>query len=174
MKYNGKSEVTTIKKKISVIRIIRKFRLLLLLIFLKIRFRIKTGKHVTIMDKFFAFYGKNIYIGNNVYIGRNAEFHAGENSKIVIGNDTFFGPSVYIDTHMHNFSRTDIPMNQQGRNEKDVLIGNDVWIGAKAVVLSGVEIGNGAIVGAGAVVTKNVEPYTIVGGVPARPIRKRK
>ncbi len=55
----------------------------------------------------------------------------------------------------------------------DIVIGNDVWIGYEAVVLSGVTIGDGAIVAARSVVTKDVPPYTIVGGVPARPIRKR-
>ena len=53
------------------------------------------------------------------------------------------------------------------------MVGNDVWIGYQAVVLSGVKIGDGAIIGARAVVTKDVPPYTIVGGVPAGPIRKR-
>lgn len=53
------------------------------------------------------------------------------------------------------------------------MIGNDVWIGYEAVILSGVHIGDGAIIGARAVVTRDVEPYTIMGGVPARPIRKR-
>ena len=55
----------------------------------------------------------------------------------------------------------------------DIIIGNDVWIGYEAVVLSGVHIGDGAIIGARAVVTKDVAPYTIVGGVPAKPIRTR-
>lgn len=58
-------------------------------------------------------------------------------------------------------------------NKGDIEIGNDVWIGFEAVVLSGVRIGNGAIIGTRAVVTKDVAPYTIVGGVPAKPIRKR-
>lgn len=58
-------------------------------------------------------------------------------------------------------------------NKGDIVIGNDVWIGYEAVILAGVTIGDGAIVGARAVVTKDVPPYTIVGGVPARPIRKR-
>lgn len=58
-------------------------------------------------------------------------------------------------------------------NKGDTTIGNDVWIGFDAVILSGVSIGNGAVVGARAVVTKDVPPYTIVGGVPAKPIRKR-
>ena len=58
-------------------------------------------------------------------------------------------------------------------NKGDIVIGNDVWIGYEAVVLSGVRIGNGAVIGARAVVTKDVEPYTVVGGVPAKPIKKR-
>ena len=58
-------------------------------------------------------------------------------------------------------------------NKGNIIIGNDVWIGYEAVILSGVTIGDGAIIGTHAVVTKDVPPYTIVGGVPAKPIRKR-
>lgn len=58
-------------------------------------------------------------------------------------------------------------------NKGDIVIGNDVWIGYEAVILSGVTIGDGAIIGTRAVVTKDVPSYTIVGGVPAKPIRKR-
>ena len=58
-------------------------------------------------------------------------------------------------------------------NRGDIVVGNDVWIGYETVVLSGVTIGDGAIIGTRAVVTKDVPPYTIIGGVPARPIRKR-
>lgn len=62
---------------------------------------------------------------------------------------------------------------QSWDNKGDILVGSDVWIGFEAVILSGVTIGDGAIIGARAVVTKDVPPYTIVGGVPAKPIRKR-
>lgn len=58
-------------------------------------------------------------------------------------------------------------------NKGDITVGNDVWIGYEAVILAGVTIGDGAIIGARAVVTKDVPPYTIVGGVPAKPIRRR-
>lgn len=58
-------------------------------------------------------------------------------------------------------------------NHGDIIIGNDVWIGFEAVIMQGVTIGDGAIIGTRSVVTKDVEPYTIVGGSPAKPIRKR-
>ena len=58
-------------------------------------------------------------------------------------------------------------------NKGDIVVGNDVWIGYEAVILAGVTIGDGAVIGARAVVTKDVPPYTVVGGVPAKPIKKR-
>ena len=64
-------------------------------------------------------------------------------------------------------------VSQSWDNKGDIIVGNDVWIGFEAVILAGVTIGDGAVIGARAVVTKDVPPYTIVGGVPARPIRKR-
>lgn len=60
---------------------------------------------------------------------------------------------------------------QSWDNKGDIIIGNDVWIGYEAVILAGVSIGDGAIIGARAVVTKDVPPYTIVGGVPAKSIK---
>lgn len=64
-------------------------------------------------------------------------------------------------------------VTQAWDNKGDIIIGNDVWIGYEAIIMSGVHIGNGAIIGTKAVVTKDVEPYTIVGGVPAQFIKKR-
>ena len=64
-------------------------------------------------------------------------------------------------------------VTQAWDNKGDIIIGNDVWIGYEAVILAGVTIGDGAIIGTRAVVTKDVPPYTIVGGVPAKPVRKR-
>lgn len=81
--------------------------------------------------------------------------------------------NVHIRTDTHNYYNKNIPMIYQGHFEKDIVIGDDVWIGFGAQILPGVKIGDGAIIGAGAVVTKDVEPYTIVGGVPAKIIKKR-
>lgn len=74
------------------------------------------------------------------------------------------------------FEEWDTPISEvrtSWDNNGDIVIGNDVWIGYEAVIMSGVHIGDGAIIGTRAVVTKDVEPYTIVGGLPAKPIRKR-
>lgn len=84
------------------------------------------------------------------------------------------GPDVTILTHTHNIERTDIPMGQQGMRVAEVVIGNDVWIGMRVVIMPGVKIGNGAVIGSCAVVTKDVSAFAIVGGVPAKIIKYRK
>jgi len=140
-----------------------------------LRYGLHAGKRPMIMAGFSTTaHAKDIHLGDNVLISRGGHFRAGRNSKIAIGDNCLFGPSVIIETHNHGFSRTDIPMNQQQLTEKDIIIGNDVWVGARVVILQGVTIGDGAIVAAGAVVTKDVAPYSIVGGVPAKLIRMRK
>lgn len=84
------------------------------------------------------------------------------------------GPDVSILTHTHNIERTDIPMGQQGMRVSEVIIGNDVWIGMRVVIMPGVRIGIGVVIGAGAAVTKDVPDYAVVGGVSARIIKFRK
>ena len=78
-------------------------------------------------------------------------------------------------TSSHNVESTFLPMNQQGSLPKQkVIIGDDVWIGTRVIILPGVRVGTGSIIGAGAVVTKDVPDYAIVGGVPAKIIKFRK
>ena len=76
-------------------------------------------------------------------------------------------------TDMHNSSRRDVPMIDQGHTCKDILVGDNVWIGYGAQVMGGVSIGSNSIIGAGAVVTKDVPDGAVVVGVPARIIRQR-
>lgn len=90
-----------------------------------------------------------------------------------IGKNVMMGPDVTILTHTHNIERTDIPMGQQGMRVAEVVIGNDVWIGMRVIIMPGVKVGDGVVIGAGAVVTKDVPDFAIVGGVPAKVIRYR-
>lgn len=93
--------------------------------------------------------------------------------RILIGQCTAIGPNVVIRAANHRFDRLDIPIMDQGHEPGEVIIGDDVWIAANCCITPGVHIGKGAIVGAGAVVTRNVEPFSIVGGVPAKVIGRR-
>jgi maltose O-acetyltransferase len=91
-----------------------------------------------------------------------------------IGRYVLMGPEVMIFTSGHGHDRTGVPMIFQGMTgPQSVCIEDDVWIGARAVLLPGVTIGRGSIVGAGAVVARTVEPYCVVAGNPARVVRRR-
>jgi acetyltransferase-like isoleucine patch superfamily enzyme len=92
---------------------------------------------------------------------------------LFIGASSMVGIQAILLTSSHCFERTDVPMRDQGMRYAPVRIGEDVWIGARAVILSGVTIGRGSIIAAGAVVTKDIEPFGIVAGVPAQVLRSR-
>ena len=110
-------------------------------------------------------------IGNNSGVGINANIQG----DITIGDNVMMGPEVAIYTVNHCTERIDIPMNVQGITpEKPVVIGNDVWIGTRVIILGGVKVGTGSIIAAGSVVTKSIPAYTIVAGVPAKVVRVRK
>lgn len=82
--------------------------------------------------------------------------------------------NVYIIGGDHNYRTSGIPSVLNGRDEaKSTVIGHDVWIGSRSTIMTGVVIGNGAIIAAGSVVTKDVEPYAIYGGAPAKKIKMR-
>ncbi|MBC8312926.1 MAG: acyltransferase [Candidatus Cloacimonetes bacterium] len=114
---------------------------------------------------------QNLSIGHNVAINDN--FWVNAIGKVEIGNNVLIGPSVIIHSANHNYARVDIPIREQGHTIEKVIIEDDVWIGARAIILPGVTIGKGAIIAAGAVVNKDVGSYTIVGGVPAKIIKRR-
>ena len=115
---------------------------------------------------FYTDCGKNITVGKNVFI--NSCCHFQDQGGIIIGDNVLIGHSVVIATLNHNQD----PNKRASILPKSVKIGNNVWIGSNATILGGVEIQDGAIIAAGAVVTKNVEKNTIVGGTPAKVIKK--
>ncbi len=137
---------------------------------------------------------RNMRLANGVRIGRHciltaqngslvlgeraalsANVHVGaDDGVITIGPRTAIGTGTVLRAANHRIDRTDIPMMDQGHVPGEIHIEEDVWIGANCVITADVRIGRGAVVGAGAVVTHDVEPYAIVGGVPARVIGTRR
>lgn len=111
-----------------------------------------------------------VLVRSGTYVNRYTLIDASE--SVEIGPDAMIGPHVYITDHDHGTAK-DQRVQDQPLVSKPVKIGRDVWIGTHAVILKGVTIGQGAIIAAGAVVTKDVDPYTIVGGVPAKVIGVR-
>lgn len=131
----------------------------------------KIGKRCNIDYGVYMRYMKHIEIGNDVWINRNSQLHASHNHKSVkisIGNHVAIGPNVIFFAAGHDTSTLNLE-NTAG----DIIVSDNVWICGRSVILQGVTIGEGAVVAAGSVVTKNVEPYTIVGGIPAVKIKDR-
>lgn len=148
------------------------------------------GKHVSFDP------GVDIQQPERIRVGDHVHFYRGVylspcNEWITIGDHCHFAPygilygpltlgnHVAVAAHVvfasvgHGYDRIDIPMVNQATAKKEIIVEDDVWIGANAVIIGGVRIGAHSIVGAGAVVTRDVAPYSVVGGSPARRIRKR-
>jgi len=131
----------------------------------------KCGDNVAIHPNVYLYNMYGMYIGNNVSI--HPMCYIDGFGGIEIGDNVSIAHGVTIMSTEHIFDRIDIPIKDQGTYGEKVIINENVWIGAKAVILAGVTIGRGSIIGAGAVVTKDVSQDVIVGGVPAKLIRKR-
>ena len=156
------------------------------------------AKHMPLSDSRFSFGAKRLrgfcaraalpHCGENVNIERGAQFawdlSIGDNSGVgvdslisfgvTIGSDVMMGPECMIFTNNHGMERRDIPMwKQKSSALQPVTIGNDVWIGARVIILPGVHVGDGAVIGAGSIVTKDVPSFGIVAGNPAHLIRMR-
>lgn len=131
-----------------------------------------TGKRIDssfrMFPPFYTDFGKNIMVGRDVFI--NSGCHFQDQGGITIGDGSMIGHNVVLATINHDLS----PLKHRENHYAPVIIEDHVWIGSNATILPGVTVGRWSVVAAGAVVTKNVEAYTIVGGVPAREIRKVK
>ena len=126
------------------------------------------GKNVNIQKN--AVFSSSLKIGDCSGIGKKCRLIG----PVEIGKNVMMGQECIIETQNHAHQRVDIPMIEQGYEPvAPVLIEDDVWIGERCIILPGVKISRGSICAAGAVVTKNVPPYSIVGGVPARVIKYR-
>lgn len=120
----------------------------------------------TVLPPLYMDYGKPVTVGERCFIQQCCTFFG--RGGISIGNDVFIGPKVNLITINHDRD----PDNRSATYGRRIVIEDKVWIGINSTILPGVKIGYGAIVGAGSVVTRNVEPMTIVGGNPARVIKK--
>ena len=121
------------------------------------------GKSLTIASDF--------RIGDYSGVGDDAKIHSG----VTIGNDVMIGKNLKIFTFNHKIDRVDIPMRLQGSTKvSPLVIEDDIWIGDNVIITPGCcRIGKGSVLAAGSVVTKDVPPYSVVGGNPARVIRTR-
>ena len=128
-------------------------------------FGYKVDSTLRVFPPFYTDFGKNIHIGQRVFI--NACCHFQDHGGIFIGDDCQIGHNVVFATLNHGLD----PKDRKSTYPAPIVLGRNVWIGANATILQGVKIGDNAVVAAGAVVTKEVEPNTIVGGIPARVIR---
>jgi len=113
-----------------------------------------------------------VNFGDESYVGRNTNIAA--YAPVTIGKKVLISPYCHINSCNHGFSNVDVTIYDQELTTSPINIGDGAWIGTHVIILSGTEIGEGSIVGAGSVVTKNIPPYEIWGGVPARFIKSRK
>ncbi|EJP62816.1 Nodulation protein L [Beauveria bassiana] len=129
----------------------------------------RVGRHVAVESPFHCDYGYNISIGSHVYIGKGCTMN--DAGKIQIGDNCIIGPNV----SMYTVELSTDPKHRQGGHgaqlSKAIMIDSDCWIGGGVIIMPGKVIGKGSTIGAGSVVTKDVPPFTVVAGNPARVLR---
>jgi acetyltransferase-like isoleucine patch superfamily enzyme len=151
------------------------------------------GSNVVFEAGVLVFHAETIRVGSNVYVGHNTILKGYFRRELVIGNDTWIGqqcfmhsagglsignrvgvgPGVRIITSYHKEEWPNVPILFSDLEFEEVVIEDDCDVGVGAIILPGVRVGKGSQVGAGAVVSQNVEPYSVVAGVPARLLRRR-
>jgi acetyltransferase-like isoleucine patch superfamily enzyme len=117
--------------------------------------------------------GGRIRIGNRSQFNGGVHLNASGGGEIVIGSDCLVGPNVVMRTASHRFDDAGLPIREQGHHIGSIVLEDDVWIAAGAILLPGITIGRGSVIGAGAVVTRSTAPMSVSVGVPAKSIRQR-
>lgn len=112
-----------------------------------------------------------IRLGNHCYLGHGVTLYGA--GGLEIGRDVLIGPGAILTSQGHEFRDVSRPIREQAHVLAPIVIGDDVWIGAGALILPGVHVGAGAVIAAGAVVSRDVAPHAVVAGVPARVLRQR-
>jgi acetyltransferase-like isoleucine patch superfamily enzyme len=130
------------------------------------------GENVSVLEGVYLFYTHKLHLGNNVSIHPLCYIDA--QGDILIGNDVSISHNVSIVSFEHDYSDASKPIKDAAVILKEVVIEDDVWIGAGARVLAGARIGAGSVIGAGAVVKKDIPPMSVAVGVPAHVVRSRK
>ncbi len=136
--------------------------------------KIERGAGVRIAPNVSFRNGERIRIGAGSHIGEHDVIWAGNShGRITFGEHCLLAPNVTVTASNYGITQGDVPIMRQPKDERDIVIGNDVWLGANVVVLAGVTIGDGVVVAAGAVVTKDLPAQCIAAGVPAKIIGTR-
>jgi len=135
---------------------------------------ISLGDYIYILEgcSLYAHDNGKITIGDYSACNNNVNINATGDGVIQIGTSVIIGPNTVIRASNHNYSLRDKPISTQGHSGGAIIIEDDVWLGANVVVLPGVTIGTGSIIGAGAVVNKDIPPFSLAAGVPAKVIRE--
>ena len=137
------------------------------------RRKVTLGKDARIAPNVSLRNGERIEIGEGSHVGERVYLWAGdEHGRITIGKHCRLGPEVFVTASDYGLQPDQLIAHQE-RNERDVVIGDDVWLGARVFVGAGVEIGDGCVVSAGSVVARSLPPGSIAVGVPARIVRRR-
>ncbi|EJF06985.1 acetyltransferase (isoleucine patch superfamily) [Thiovulum sp. ES] len=136
---------------------------------------IELGKNITFMKNSYVYaHDKGfLKIGNNFSMNTNSQLGA-TFGKIEIGNDCAIAPNCVLRASNHTFEKIDVPIMKQGHSYGEIILEDDVWISSNSVITANTKIGKSSVIGAGSVVTKDIEPFSVVGGVPAKLIKKRK
>lgn len=128
------------------------------------------GKEIIVKQNAYIGSAKGLILGNYAQIGANSRI----GPNVTIGNNVLMGPDVILMTTAHAFEDPHVIIRLQGALPvRPIIVEDDVWIGTRVTILPGVTIGKGAVIGANSLVTKDIEEYSICGGVPAKHIRYR-